>query len=72
MVSASAAISGAIWKRIKPLKDVGDIQSASTKFNVQLAEFDKVEYNPTTPISKIMEFIDCLASQKKGNLDKDS
>ena len=41
----------------------------SDKFKVLWDEFDEVEYNYNTPISKIMEFIDCLV-KKKGNWTK--
>ena len=34
-LSVSAAISSAIWRRIKPVEDAGDIQSASTNSKVQ-------------------------------------
>ena len=51
-LSASAVISGAIWKRIKSFEDVGEVQSTSTKFQRQWAEFDDIKYYSTTPILK--------------------
>ena len=53
-----------IWKKIKPYKDVGDIKSASTKFQDLWTEFDANKYTPTTPILNIMEFIACLVKKK--------
>ena len=62
--SYSATITGAIWKKNKPYEDVSDIKSTSTKFQDLWAEFDANKYTPTTPISKIMEFITCLVKKK--------
>ena len=63
------SIPAQIWKKIKPFEDSSVIQGVSDQFKVLWDEFDEVEYNSNTPVSKIIDFIDCLV-KKKGDWTK--
>ena len=63
--ASSAAIPQSVWKKVKPLKDVGDIKLASTEFGEFWAHFNTDKHSPTTPVSKMMAFNSVLVKKKE-------
>ena len=58
-------ISGMIWKKTKPFPTVKDIKIASSKIKPFWSKFEINKYTPTSPIAKIMKFIECLVQKDK-------
>ena len=63
--ASSDVIPQSVWKKIKPLKDVGDIKLASTKFQEFWAYSNTDKYSPITPVLTIMAFIMVLVKKKE-------
>ena len=68
--SSVAAISTQIWKKIKPLKTVRDIERLpiTTKFTDVWSKFNPDPYSPDTPVTRIFEFISAIG-KKQGRVD---
>ena len=63
--SSSAVIPQSVWKKIKPLKDVGDIKLVSTKFQEFGVHSNTDKHSPITPVSTIIALILVLVKKKE-------